>query len=418
MSQNKIKISKNGGPIVFIGSMNSMPMMYAIELKKRGYPVLYFVDVPEDDLLSRPENHFSDISYPYPEWIKEFKVKSQMLIPFSRGLFSSIISKEVSKYSSKKTQVYILNGFFITLAPLLKKRDCKVISLSHGADLHSWADQSLFNKLNTTFVDFSFFKLLPKYLSSKLITLVIKRQYKGFKNSDTVIYFPKSFNEAGDRVIKKLKESNVSCYERYDISFEPLKYESRLYKQSNKALCIFSGVRFIYESFADGNELCNKGNDIMIKGLSLFFKTYKNIEIHFVEKGPDVGKAKKLCDDLGLSPVITWHKEMKFVDLLKLYRKSDICFDQVGKHWVGAIGGYALWLGKPLIANIESPIKLGIWPEINPILNVSDAEGVFNSLMRLKDNKFREKKSLESKEFAAKYFSPLKLINDVFEFID
>tara|TARA_E500000178_G_C17027771_1_gene758924 strand:+ start:687 stop:1943 length:1257 start_codon:yes stop_codon:yes gene_type:complete len=418
LSKDKIKLSKDGGPIVFLGSMNAMPMMYAMELKKMGYPVLYFVDGAQKDILNRPENHFSDITYPYPSWIKELKVPSQMLIPFLRLFFSLIITHKISRNSQKKPQVYILNGFFITLSPLLKKTNNKVISLSHGSDLDSWGDNSALNKLSTTFVNFSLFKFLPKSVSKKLIELVINRQYLGLNKSDKVIYFPKFFNEAGDRVINKLKENNVKCYERYDVSFEPLKNEDRSYKASNEKLCIFSGVRFLYESFSEGNELYSKGNDIMIRGLSLFFQQNKNIEVHFVEKGPDVDKAKLLCDELGLSPVIIWHKEMKFLDLLKLYNRSDICFDQVGKHWVGAIGGYALWLGKPLIANIERPIKSGVWPTNNPILNATNDVDILNSLIKLNNNEFRQQKSMESKEFAENYFSSYKLINDIFKFSD
>ena len=35
---------------------------------------------------------------------------------------------------------------------------------------------------------------------------------------------------------------------------------------------------------------------------------------------------------------------MSFIKLLKLYQNSDICFDQVGAHWIAAIGAYALYL--------------------------------------------------------------------------
>ena len=61
--QKKIEIDKTH-LIVFLGTMNAMPMMYAWELKKLGYRVLYFVDRPQSDTLSRPENHFPEISYP------------------------------------------------------------------------------------------------------------------------------------------------------------------------------------------------------------------------------------------------------------------------------------------------------------------------------------------------------------------
>jgi len=67
------------------------------------------------------------------------------------------------------------------------------------------------------------------------------------------------------------------------------------------------------------------------------------IKVHFVEKGEDLhyAKERELCKKLGLENVVIWHKEMPFKDLLALYRDSDICFDQLGDHWIAGIGGYA-----------------------------------------------------------------------------
>lgn len=412
----KIKLDKSSGPIVFLGSMNAMPMMYAIELKKMGYEVLYFVDRPKNDLLHRPENHFKDINYPYPPWIIEINLKTQMLIPFFRLYFDRFIRSKVSKKSIRKPQLFVLNGFFITLAPFLQDKKCKVISLSHGSDLHSWGDRGQSNKLKYTFVKYSFFKYLPKVLSGKLISLVVSRQFLGFLKSDKVIYFPKGFNSCGDRVIKELISNKVACHSRYDVSFEPLKYQDRSFKKPGEKIIVFSGVRFTYKTFTEGADEHSKGNDIIIRGLALFYKENKNIEIHFVEKGPDVNLAKILCEETGLAPAVRWHKEMKFLDLLALYDKSDICFDQVGQHWMAAIGAYALWLGKPLVANINLPVKMGLWPEVNPICNASNEHQVFQCLMRLKDIEIRKSLSVESKLFSEKYLGPDKLINEIFEF--
>lgn len=413
---DKIKLKKNAGPIVFLGQSNSMPMMYAIELKKKGYEVLYFVDCPASEKLSRPENHYSDIGYPYPSWIIEIELKTQMLIPFFKMIFALYIKYKIKKITNKEPQVYFLNGFFVTLAPLLKNGHNSIIALSHGSDLDSWADMSSSNDLNKTFVKYSFFKFLPSIVSKRLIKYVIFKQFSGLILSNKVVYFPKGFNENGDRVISKLMDNNVSCHERYDISFEPLKYQSRNYKICTGKLVIFSGVRFMYKNFSEGNTGYSKGNDIIIKGLALYYKYNKNIEIHFVEKGPDVDIAKKLCLDNGLDDVVIWHKEMKFLELLDLYDQSDICFDQVGQHWVGAIGCYALWLGKPLIANIKLPVQTGIWPIDNPVFNASNEKEVFDSLLQLSNDKARVVASDKSKGFAEKYLGPQRLLNEVFEF--
>lgn len=410
----KINLDINGGPIVFMGSMNAMPMMYAIELKKKGYDVLYFVDDPLSNKLNRPENHFVDINYPYPDWIIEIKIKTQMFLPFFRYFFARYLSKKVSKRRRKMPQVYVLNNFFISLIPFLKATSSK-IALSHGSDLHSWADVDGADNLAESFHKYSLFKFMPKRIAKKLIKIAVSRQFEGLKAADKAIYFPYGFNSSGDKVIDKLRKSGVECHERYDISFEPLKTQSREVKVAGDRLVVFSGVRFNYQTFSEGNAAYSKGNDIIIRGLAKFYRTHKELVVHFVEKGPDVDNAKLLCKQTGLESAVVWHKEMKFTELLDLYAQSDICFDQVGKHWIGAIGGYALWLGKPLIANDCLPVGVGFWPKKNPICSAGTADEIYEWLLRLTEESFRIEISKESKKFAEDYMAPEKLLNDIFK---
>ena len=241
-------------------------------------------------------------------------------------------------------------------------------------------------------------------------------QSNGFVNCGRVVYFPYGFSSSGDRVLDRLKKNGVACYERYDISFDPLKQQSRSFKDAGNELVVFSGVRFTFSTFSEGDVEYSKGNDLIIKGLAKFYQNNKALVVHFVEKGSDVNKAKLLCEESGLAPAVVWHKEMKFIELLELYNKSDICFDQVGPHWIGAIGGYALWLGKPLIASDKLPVDVGIWPKKNPVCSASSAEDVYEWMCRLKNVECRKDISEKSKEFVECYMTPYRLLSDVFEF--
>lgn len=413
-NMNIIHLDKSKGPVVFIGGMNAMPMMYALELKKQNIDVLYFVDAPASDTLSRPENHFGDINYPYPTWIVEFKIKSQIFIPFARKLFARWLKMEVKKYSSKTPQAIVFNGFFSSISPYFYPNVPRV-ALTHGSDLDSWADVDGVNNLANSFCKRSFFKFLPKFISIPLVKLAVNRQFYGFKKTQFVVYFPRGFSDQGDRVVRSLEKCGVKYVQRYDVSFEPLKNLPRGVVKDDGKLILFSGVRFNFETFSEGNTEDNKGNDLIVAGIAEFYKNHKNIEIHFVEKGPDVQKAKRLCKDLGIEDVVIWHKEMKFKELLKFYEKADICFDQVGNHWIGAIGCYALWLGKPLIANDERAVRSRIWPENNPVLSANSIESVKSQLERLLLKSSREDVSRRSQEFADKYLGPERLITSLFK---
>lgn len=409
-----IEIDVKKGPVVFLGGMNAMPMMYALELREQGVEVLYFVDVPESDTLSRPENHFDSISYPYPSWIIEFILKSQILVALFPKFFSRKIKSTVFNIAGVEAQCYITNGFFTCLTPYISSDATKVIALSHGSDFHAWADTEKSSELSEDYSSKSIFKYLPRFISINFIQKIVERQYLGFSKSNKVVYFPRGFHDRGDEVIGKLEGAGVDVSARYDVSEIPIEGISRDYKERGDKLVIFSGVRFLYDSLGEGAASINKGNDIIIEGLAKYYFTNPNIEIHFVEKGPDVEKAKQMCLELGLNEVITWHKEMKFQNLLDLYERSDICFDQCGSHWIGAIGGYALYLGRPLIANEEVTTKSGFWPKENPICTAKTAVEVFERMLELESPAYHKKISRESIVFARDYFSPGAFIKNNF----
>lgn len=409
-----IRIKRGSGPVVFLGGVNAMPMMYALELKKKGFEVCYVVDRPVHDHLSRPENHFPSVNYPYPKWIIEVWLPTQILLPLCPVFFAKLVRMILYLKGVRQPQVYVLNGFFCCLAPFLGVNVQKVF-LSSGSDLDSWADTHESNELVKSFTARSFFKFFPTPVASWLIRMVIRKQFKGAQSCDVVAYFPRGFNSAGDRVVSKLNGAGCEVVERYDVSFDPLIGERRGEVSSHDKLVIFSGVRFTFRTFPDGNKEYNKGNDVIIRGIAKFHERFKNIEVHFVDKGEDAAEAKILCEECGLHGVVTWHREMKFSEFLELYRAADVCFDQTGSHWIGAVGCYALWLGKPLIANDRKAIESGLWGVDSPILTAATPEEVCSHLVALVSREERARVSWLSQRFAEKNLGPEGALARIFK---
>lgn len=399
--------------IVFMGSMNSMPMMYALELKKLGFEILYFVDAPIENALCRPEHHFPSISYPYPDWIIELALPTQMLLPLFPRIAAAWCEGKIRRKTKKEVGCFVLNGFFVSLAPFLAKSADK-IGLSHGSDLDVWADRAGTGSLAVSFHDQSIFRYLPSVVSIRLIRWVVQRQYSGFARTKVVLYFPRGFHKRGDQIIDSLIAAGVHYVPRYDMSFEPVRDCSRTFKKPSPTLRILSAVRFKYMTFPDGGTEENKGNDIIIEGLAKYYARNPNIKIDFVEKGEDVGFAKVLCGKLGLTDVVMWHKEMPLRELLLLYVQADICFDQVGSHWIGAIGGYALYLGKPLIANPSAAVRAGVWPRDNPVCSATTADEIMDWLTKLEAVELRNAISDKSKAFAESNLTSRETLRTVF----
>lgn len=399
---------------VFLGGMNAMPMVYAQELKK-NHDVLYYVDRPRSDTLSRPECHYPEITYPYPEWIIERVMLTQAVLPLFRTFFAKLLLLDIRSRTTNEELIIVLNGLFISLAPQFNKYG-KVIALSHGADLMTWGNVANIQKIKSDYQNKSIYRFMPEFLANKLIELSVKRQWQGFLTADKVVYFPRGFGRENDALIDLLEASGAKYFPRFDVSFNQLSHADRSFKVRNGNLVIFSGLRFIMNDSADTGRLeLSKGNGNMIIALAEFRKVCPALEIHFIDKGPDVEKAKSMCVELGLEDIVTWHKEMPFKELVALYLKSDICFDSVGESWMGAVGAHALWLGKPLIANISNQIRSGWFPQNCPILNAEQPKEILEILISLNSDSFREDISSKSKVFAENYFSPARVIGDVFE---
>lgn len=399
--------------IVFMGGMNAMPMMYALELRHAGYDVLYLVDVPRRDTLSRPENHFPEISYPYPEWVIERVMPSQILMALFPRFFAFFYRALIRRHSGKPVGCYVLDGYFSALTPWLEP-EAKKVELPHGSDLDTWANLEGAEALAQRFRHRSLFRFLPAWLARRGIVNAVSNQYQGYASADVVVYFPRGFNATGDRIVQSLTRKGIRYVPRADISFLPLTGQSREFKPGTDTLVIFSGVRFLYRTFPDGNTGYNKGNDIIIEGIARYHAINPKIQVHFVDKGEDVQHARELIRQKGLESVVVWHKEMPLKDLLALYQQSDVCFDQVGEHWMGAIGGYALWLGKPVITNADPAIRSGIWPADNPVCNARNAEQVCEWLVTLRDDAVRKRLSAESKVFAETYMGPGRVLDELF----
>lgn len=392
--------------ILFLGSMNAMPMMYALELRKRKLNVQYLVDAPKSDALSRPESHFSEISYPYPDWIKEVRVRSLLLVSIMPKLFYKLLE---NKFNFNELTHVFLSGYYIAMAPYFRNKGIAVQHLTYGADLDFFCNRNKLCDLQVEFYDKSFTKYLPKFIANEMIKKSVENHIYGAQCSQNLICFPKGFSESGDQVIAYLEKKGVTYLPRLDVSLDIFKGHDYEFNCNDSGLTVLCAARFHY--FNRVGE--NKGNDVIIKGISNFVKDYPGAiaRVIFFNKGPDLQMAKDLCITLGISKYVDWLDPVPMTDLIKIFKKSDVCFDQVGDHWVSAVGIYALLMGKPTIANSE---KLRFIFPTDPILDAKTPEQIAAHLKDLIDEKYRKAVSLASREFAVKSFLPNKIIDSIF----
>lgn len=400
-------------PVVFIGCMNAMPMMYARVLKKLGYNVIFFVDAPRANDLCRPEYHFPDIEYPYPNWIHEFKTPSQILSGAIPEIVARRLKRRVKAIAGMSAGAYFMNGFNTSLLPFLEA-DAVKIALSHGSDLDTWADTEKKAALSKSFSRRSIFRFLPRFLTSFLIGRILARQFEGFRVADRFVYFPLEFNEDGKRVVQSLEAAGGAYVPRYDATFEHLPRVKKHVARRDGSFHVYSIVRFLMKSTPDANQGYLKGNEIILAAVSEFLAEHPNAVFHFFEKGEDVGLAKAMCEEMGIAKHVVWHPNLPFREFAELISDADVCIDQVGEHWIGA-GVYAMAMGVPLIANARRSIEAGVWPENNPVLDCRKKEEIVASLSLLLSPDKRSTVGEASRVFIRDFMDPDRTLCAIFD---
>lgn len=379
----------------FAGTMNAMPMAYALDLRARGWDVTYLVDVPRDDTLSRPEYKFSSIDYPYPSWIVERPVRSQLLAALAPSLGLRDIVRML-----RAADVVFLSGLYLCLAPLLRPEQKKIF-LSYGADLDSWCDIENVDRTARIFAE-----RIGHFVARHLVRYAVRRMVQSLRCVDLVVTFPRGLSPAADQVLdRELAGSRARRVTRHDISFADLPSPDRLRTAPpGPVLKIICGTRHTFRAHPSTSETENKGTDIIIRGLGTYARTpgAMPIEVLFFEKGLDLAEAKALCVECGIDSSVTWHAQIPFTQYIELHQQHHIAFDQLGTHIVGT-GMYAMYLGMAVIANARNDghdAASGAWPLCQA---ESEAE-VVSWLQRLEDPRLRAEVGRRSQQFAIDNF--------------
>jgi len=410
------QLSPSDGAIVFIGTVNAMPMMYALEFRKLGFDVIYYVDVPASLTLHRPENHFPSISYPYPDWIVEAFVYPRVLAPlFPRLTMWYLLYKGRKALRGRRVQAVIMDGVYVAMASVVGNRITKIF-LSFGDDLGRWTNVKFSENIYKDMGKRLSLRFLPNALRLNIIRWIICKNFIGAKNCRTLVCFPKGISGRGDVMADKLTNFGTEVLRRYDVSPAILEGIPNSPKaitdvSSSSRIIIINPARNYFVNKSNSPSFEGKGNDIAIIGFAKFVKMHRNSELHLFKKGPDTYAAQQLINSLNIQNMVVWHEEMPCRDLLELYVECDICFDQVGTHWLSAVGIYAMLLGRPLIANVNN-----LYPILGddiPIMNASTPDAVYAALCRLSDPTLRQELADKAKVFAENNFYPAKLIGQI-----
>lgn len=382
--------------IGFLGNTNNYPFQLAEIFRAKGHEVVFIVDAKPSFRLDRPEcTQMTDVVYPYPPWI----IESTDVKFWPSKLFPSVFAKERIRLLNSCDAV-ILNGIGHLYKSYLNPA-IPSVSLFSGTDLDINARLDEMIKLSHKYP----FNLMPVFLRKIILAKYVRNVKRGIRQASVISYFPEGFHPEADKLIEEIKKGiPYKRFEHFHIRVDNIPYSKPVPKEK---ILVFNLARFIWQSPLPfgWREWENKRNDIMIRGLANFIKNTNTVlDIHFVEKGIHVDLTKKLAGELGLTPYITWHKEMSLKEMQDFYVKADIVFDHLGQHVLGG-GLYAMAAGRPVITNTITGIFeriTGVPMEICLASNENEVEEWLNKLVP--DEDFRIKKGLAVREYIRKYF--------------
>lgn len=353
------------------------------------------------DIQNLPESDDPDLKDNYPDWIHFAREWDP--VPFFKKLDRTFI-RELNKYD-----IVFVSEFGVMLAPYLK---AKTLFYVTGGDL--------------TQVPF------PGKFSHKFKNLFerLKWEYFGFHQRRGIRKCSKILTQPFFPFANALKELNVDK-ERISKCYFPILMDTNVISAKENAMNeIDSFNRKLLEPFkfiilhpsrinldnskagVDSGQW--KGNDNLLKGLAAFIKRYDVVDICIAMPdrifSPDIPKAKKIIEELGIQKNIVWLKPsapqgFSRKELMNFYSISHVVADEFATGWFGSIVVEGMACRKPTFCYVDEVVMKQLYPW-HPIISVKEPEDIAEQIALFY---FDESKRIShgelSREWAVKFHS-------------
>ena len=383
--------------IGLFGNTVNYPFLLAEALRSLGHQVMFIVTSKE--LLNRPESIAVEFRSGYPDWMTDASDLQE------KDYFdlSPRVTPILDRLSS--CDALLLNYVGPSLLPMLGR---PAIALLTGSDLDYYA--------NPTMIDVRTRSWISDYKTSsdgqreiRALGEFIQRQRRGIQMAVAVRFFPRGLVPLGDCLLDEL---DVSQDKRILLPASDLTRVKLARAPNNRPIRIFCATRLTWKLPVEPGRstLDYKGSDIMIRGLSLFYRTTgTQLDINLVRKGLHVKESGTLIAEEGLADQVTWWDEMSLSEVQEQFARSDIVIEQLSNSIIGLAGTDAMATGRPVIGNAQSGWFEAAFGEAAPICQANSPEQVRDQLQRLVFNpEERERIGIAGRRYVERNFDPIR----------
>lgn len=353
------------------------------------------------DIQNLPESDDPELKDNYPDWIHYAKEWDP--IPFVKKLDRTFIN-ELNKYD-----IVFMSDLGVMLAPYLKSKTLFYVT---GGDL--------------TMTPF------PKKFAHRRKGIIekLKWEYFGFLQRRGIRKCSKILTQPFFPFANALKELEVE-QERISKCYFPILMDTNVIAANENAIneidehnkkllapykfIILHPSRINLDNSRSGTDSGQwKGNDNLLKGLAIFVKKYnvQDICVAMPDRlfSPDIPKAKKIIEELGIEKNIVWMKPstpqgFTRKELMNFYSISHLVADEFATGWFGSIVVEGMACKKPTFCYVDETVMKQLYPW-HPIVSVKEPEDIAEKIAFFY---FNEDKRIEhgevSREWAVKFHS-------------
>ena len=384
--------------IGFLGNSNNYPFRLAQALRALGHKVVFFVDRPRSESRHRPECHYPDIPYPYPDWIREIEPITLKQIVQYRWTLRRVLR------TLETCDGVVLNGIALSVGTLIRR---PIIGLLTGSDLDVYANPGLVDTLAATPHPLDWLPgngLLKRILFIRLVRL----QRAGIAKCCQVEYAIPGLLPDGDAL---LDEIGVDRTRRTSFMITDIDHLPSPHPSTDGTFRIFCATRLQWKRPAAGSNVSPldiKGTDAMLEGLRIFIaRSDRPAQIRLISVGADAEAAERYVEELGLAPYVSWLPQLTQAEFLDEMAQADVVLENFGRDGcIGMAGRDAIAMGIPVIGSGKSAIFERVLGEPLPIYEALSPGEICTRLEEVASNDENvARKAVQARAFAERWFS-------------
>ena len=160
-----------------------------------------------------------------------------------------------------------------------------------------------------------------------------------------------------------------------------------------------------------------KGSDKALRAFARLIKMRRDVFLVMMEWGADLGKAKKMISELGITDYVYFHPYVVSKPrLVRLINAVDIILDQFGPAGMyGTTTIETLSCGKPLIINIDWQKMQSYFDSKPPVMYARTEDEILDAMSALCNSEYREEIGKKQREWVISNHSAEKNLSKIIE---